>query len=399
MQVENPNNKVGVLLIGLNGAVANTIVVGIVSEHVGYASSRLGMITTSAPFNALSLVAPSRMVVSGWDIFDENAYESALRNTVHEKQLVESVKTSLESITPWPGIRRRQDIDDQLDGAISMEEATPSETVAAIRQDIESFRVKNDLSHIIVLDVSSAEKSWELTPGYDSADSILKKIEDESSDLSSGILYAVAAIQSGCAYVDFTPNLTLLAKGLWELAERHQVPIAGKDGNTGQTLMKTVLARLLRIRNLKLEGWYSTNILGNRDGEVLVRDAHQKAKMTDKQRVLEPILGYSDFDHVVTIDYYPPRGDNKEAWDNIDFLGWFERPMQCKINWLGRDSILAAPMLLDICRLMDFSLRKDLHGIQNQLSLYFKHPINAAEFDFFSQYEHLVRFYNRYKNC
>jgi myo-inositol-1-phosphate synthase len=206
-------------------------------------------------------------------------------------------------------------------------------------------------------------------------------------------LYAYAGIETGCAFIDFTPNVTLDVPGVQELAVHSGVPIAGRDGSTGQTLMKTLLAEMLQARNLKLEGWYSTNILGNNDGMVLSRPEHREVKMHDKLSVLEPILGYNTFSHAVDITYYPPRGDSKEAWDSIDFIGWFSLPMTMKIDWQGRDSILAAPLVLDLCKHLQFALAKGAIGIQSHLAIYFKQPIGTGVLPFSVAVRRLKEYY------
>lgn len=390
------SKKIGVLFIGLNGATANTTVVGIVSESIGSKKSRQGMITASPSLAHLSLIEPSQMVVGGWDLFKENAYESAVRNAIHDNMMIDGLKDPLSTIISWPGIRHCQDVDDQPGQENSLNGYSANDSIRIVCEDIERFREDNSIDNVIVINISSTEKYWELTQEFSSGEFILDQIELNNERLSSGILYAVAAIKSHCAYIDFTPDLTLLAEGIWALAEEYKVPIAGKDGNTGQSLMKSIVARMLKVRNLKLVGWYSTNILGNRDGEVLNREAHKKTKLIDKLGIIEPILGYSDYCHIINIEHYPPRGDNKEAWDNIDFMGWFDKPMQMKINLLGRDSILAAPLVLDLCRLLMHSLQNELYGVQEQLSLFFKHPVKPPVFDFFGQYNYLVDFYSKW---
>ena len=211
------------------------------------------------------------------------------------------------------------------------------------------------------------------------------------------MLYAYAAIKNGCHYINFTPSLTAEVPALIDMAVQAKVGLAGRDGKTGQTLYKTVLAPLFRERALKLKGWYSINILGNRDGLVLKEEKHKAAKIKSKTAVLESIVGYNDFDHQVHIHYYPPRGDAKEAWDNIDFSGWFDVPMQMKINWLGEDSILAAPLVCDLIRWVDFFTTHKEYGVFSQLASYFKDPLGCHEHDFFKQVqllrEHVLKKY------
>nr|MBC8554266.1 inositol-3-phosphate synthase [Candidatus Brocadiales bacterium] len=231
------------------------------------------------------------------------------------------------------------------------------------------------------------------TGTYDNLEGFRKAITNNDEGLTSGMLYAYAAIEENCPFVDFTPNVTLETGALLELADVKNVPLAGRDGNTGQTLMKTVLGQMLKIRNLKLDGWYSTNILGNNDGKVLARNEHSEIKMRDKLGVLEPLLGYGDFDHKVNIEYFAPRGDNKEAWDSIDFLGWLDQSISVKINWLGRDSILAAPLILDLIRLVEYAQRKGEKGIQSHLAMYFKNPLGTKARGFYDQYKVFVDYY------
>ena len=223
----------------------------------------------------------------------------------------------------------------------------------------------------------------------------LQKILDEDNEnlVTSSILYFWTAILTNSPYVDFTPNIALEIPALQKLASLKRIPYAGKDGNTGQTLLKTALAELFKARNLRIEGWYSTNILGNQDGYILNIPEHFETKLKDKLHVLEPILNYGDFTHIVDIRYYPPRGDNKEAWDNVDFIGWLNEKMSLKINWQGKDSILAAPLIIDLIRLIELASRLKKFGPQKQLSLYFKHPIGTNTYGFFQQHRNFVNYY------
>lgn len=284
------------------------------------------------------------------------------------------------------------DVDETIASDYSKNGTSLQRRVDHLREEIASFKENNGLDGVVVIYLASPLKA-QGTGVYNTLEEFRKAIRDNDTGLTSGMLYAYAAIEENCPFVDFTPNVTLETGALLELADINNVPLAGRDGNTGQTLMKTVLGQMLKIRNLKLDGWYSTNILGNNDGKVLARSEHAEIKMRDKLGVLEPLLGYGDFDHTVNIEYFAPRGDNKEAWDSIDFLGWLDQSISVKINWLGRDSILAAPLILDLIRLTEYAQRKGEKGIQSQLAMYFKNPLETEARGFYDQYKLFVDYY------
>jgi myo-inositol-1-phosphate synthase len=238
----------------------------------------------------------------------------------------------------------------------------------------------------VVVNLASVERPIINSKSMETLEDFENALDENDESLTSGMIYAYAAISQKCGYVNFTPAVTADVPALEQLAKRNGVVLAGKDGKTGQTLYKTVLASMFQKRGLKVEGWYSTNILGNRDGEILNDQEHVKSKISTKQGVLPSILKYDDFVHQVHIHYYPPRGDLKEAWDNIDFTGWFGVKMQMKVNWLGCDSILAAPLVVDLVRWVHFLQGLGMSGNVKELGSYFKAPVGLEENDFFDQW-------------
>ncbi|MCF6148037.1 MAG: inositol-3-phosphate synthase [Candidatus Kuenenia sp.] len=393
------NHKVGVLFVGLNGATANTSVAGSLAIKRGLMNDRNGMLTESDIFSDLALAQFDQFVFGGWDINHSNAYDAARLNKVLERDLIEDLRDELEEISPWKAIITEHDVDYAKKANNILSVNSMEESVNLLKQDILSFKERHNLDRVVVIYLGSPLKQVKEKGFFHELPLFRKAIQNNDESISSAMLYAYAAIESGCPFVDFTPNVTLKVPAILQLAEEKQVPLAGRDGNTGQTLLKTVLGQMFKIRNLKLTGWYSTNILGNNDGLVLSMPEHRQTKMEDKLGVLEPVLGYNHFSHIVDIHYYPPRGDNKEAWESIDFSGWLGLPMSVKINWLGRDSILAAPLIIDLVRLMEFALRSGEYGIQSQLAIYFKHPLNATARGFYDQYMLLQNYYSGMKRA
>lgn len=249
-----------------------------------------------------------------------------------------------------------------------------------------------------MINTASTEEKTKRHSLYQSLKAFETGLRENSPDIRPGMLYAYAAIKSKCAYVNFTPSVTNEIPALQELAELQAVPTAGKDGRTGQTLYKHVLGKMFKQRGLNIVGWYSTNILGNQDGAVLEHPTHSSTKIDSKSIGLEQILGYSHFDHKVRIDYFPVRGDRKEAWDTIDFEGWLGERMTMKINWLGIDSILAAPLIIDLSRFMDHALREEKVGIMKHLSLFFKAPIGTEEYALDQQYQTLLAYVKSFES-
>lgn len=388
--------RIGVLFVGLNGATANTTVAGSIALKNGLIDNCDGMLTETEIFSGLNLARFDQLVFGGWDVYDQDAYSVAVSNKILEPQLVERLRRELEEIRPWKAVVTEQDVD-VARASNYVTSPLLEEGLSTLIQDIVSFKTKHNLDKAIVVYLASPLKKVEMKDHHNEFLKFKKAICKNEKTISSAMLYALAAIEAGCPFVDFTPNVTLKVPAILQYAEEKKVPMAGRDGNTGQTLMKTVLGQMFKIRNLRLNGWYSTNILGNNDGLVLSMPEHRQTKMEDKLGVLEPVLGYNHFNHIVDIHYYPPRGDNKEAWESVDFSGWLGMPMSVKINWLGRDSILAAPLVIDLVRLMEFALRSEEYGIQSQLAIYFKHPLGTSARGFFDQYLLLKSYYSAFK--
>ncbi|MCF6159298.1 MAG: myo-inositol-1-phosphate synthase [wastewater metagenome] len=386
--------KVGILLVGLNGATANTTVAGSLALKRGLNDNCEGMITETEIFSHMRLALFDQFVFGGWDVNPRDAYQAACFNKVLDPWLIEELRQDLETVRPWKAVVTAHDVDSSREAGNIIEAHSLQEGLNTLKQCILSFKARYAVDNVIVVYLASPLKHIELSDIHNDLSMFRKAITNNDESVSSAMLYALAAIETGCAFVDFTPNVTLKVPAIIQLAAEKKVPLAGRDGNTGQTLIKTVLGQMFRIRNLKLQGWYSTNILGNNDGLVLSMPEHRKIKMEDKLGVLEPVLGYNHFSHIVDIHYYPPRGDNKEAWESIDFSGWLGMPMSAKINWLGRDSILASPLIIDLVRLLEFALRRGDYGIQPQLAIYFKHPLNTSARGFFDQYTLLKNYYS-----
>ena len=379
--------RVGVLFIGANGAVATTTVAGVLALARGLAPTR-GMITASDELAGLDLVGLDELVFGGWDIRPQTPYASAVgAQGVVPPDLIARLTDDLARVDVRPGIvARLSGTIRRLEGATALAESTTRQAVAQVEDDITRFRRDMGAEVVVVVNVSSTEQ--EPTPSAAQADlaAFERALDEDSPDLTNGMLYGYAALRSGCPFVNFTPSTTVEVPALLELAGERRLPLAGRDAKTGQTLYKTVLAPMLRIRGLKLLGWYSTNILGNTDGLILDDPRHGATKVGSKERVLESILGYADFAHRVRIDYYPPRGDNKEAWDSVDFEGWLGAQMSMRIDWQGSDSILAAPLVVDLVRLVELAHRRGEHGPLAPLAMFFKSPYGTAVHDFFAQY-------------
>ncbi len=399
--------KLGVLLPGL-GAVSTTFIAGVNAIRRGLAQPigsltqmgtiRLGKRTEDrVPLirDFVPLASVNDLVFGGWDIFPEDTYAAALHAGVLDKGLLDQVKDELAAIKPMPAVFDRNYVR-KLDGPNVKKGRTKMDLAEQLMQDIEAFKKKHGLARLVAVWCASTEVY--IKPGRVHADlaAFEKGLKENDPEIAPSMIYAYAAIKSRVPYANGAPNLSVDTPALQELAREMQVPICGKDFKTGQTLMKTIIAPGLKSRLLGLSGWYSTNILGNRDGEVLDDPDSFKSKEVSKLSVLETILQpdkhptlYGEVCHVVRINYYPPRGDNKEGWDNIDIFGWLGYPMQIKINFLCRDSILAAPIVLDLALFVDLASRAKMSGIQEWLSFYFKSPMAAAglypEHDLFIQ--------------
>jgi myo-inositol-1-phosphate synthase len=327
------------------------------------------------------------LVFGAWDIFHDNCYEAAKTAGVLESALLEQLRPELETIRPWPAVFDQQYVK-RLMGPNVKTGANKRELADQVIADIRRFKEENQLDRLVMVWCGSTEIYMEPTAVHQSLAAFEKGLEESDPAIPSSMIYAYAALKEGLPYANAAPNLSADIPALTDLADRTKSPLAGKDLKTGQTLLKTIIAPGLKARLLGVAGWYSTNILGNRDGEVLDDPESFRTKEESKKSVLDYIFQpdlyptlYDDLHHVVRINYYPPRGDNKEGWDNIDLVGWLDYPMQLKINFLCRDSILAAPIVLDLVLFLDLAKRSGLSGVQEWLSFYFKSPQVAEGLD------------------
>ncbi|HEX2202642.1 MAG TPA: inositol-3-phosphate synthase [Longimicrobium sp.] len=399
--------RLGILLPGL-GAVSTTFIAGVELARRGLArpigsvtqlgTIRLGKRTegrTPLIRDFVPLASLDQLVFGAWDPFPQDAYESALNAGVLDRhEHIEPIKDFLQSIKPMPAAFDQRYVK-KLEG-INVKPGRKRDWAEGLRADIRRFREENGCERLVMVWCGSTEVYLKKGPAHETIEAFEAAIDADDETIAPSMLYAYAAIMEGVAYANGAPNLSVDIPALTKLAQERGVPIAGKDFKTGQTLMKTIIAPGLKARMLGLEGWFSTNILGNRDGEVLDDPASFKTKEESKLSVLEHILQpqvypelYGKFSHVVRINYYPPRGDAKEGWDNIDIRGWLGYPMQIKVDFLCRDSILAAPIVLDLALFLDLAARSDLGGIQEWLSFYLKSPQTAEglypEHDLFIQ--------------
>ena len=395
------------MCVGL-GAVATTFIAGVLAVRKGIASPigsvtqmgtiRLGKRTEGrSPLvkDFVPLADLNDIVFGGWDIFEDNCYESAMHAGVLDKDLLAQIRPELEAIKPWKAVFDRQYVK-RLDGPNVKKGKNKRDLAEQLREDIRAFKKAHNLSRLVMIWCGSTEIFLTESPAHQTLEAFEKGLEENDPLIPSSMIYTYAALMEGVPYANGAPNLSVDVPAMMDLALANQVPITGKDFKTGQTLIKTVIAPGLKARLLGVQGWYSTNILGNRDGEVLDDPESFKTKEESKKSVLDYILQpdlypqlYKDICHVVRINYYPPRGDNKEGWDNIDIVGWLGYPMQLKINFLCRDSILAAPIVLDLVIFLDLAKRAGWSGIQEWLSFFFKSPMHAKnlypEHDLFIQ--------------
>ncbi len=362
--------RTGVAVIGLGGAVASTAVAGV--EQL-----RLGSSTTAGlPFaHRDDLVPYEELVFGGWDVRGDDLAKAAHVHRVLDPALIEAVASQLQRIEPWPAVADPAWCRNAT-GSNVVAIGPLRERVARVRDDLRRFREEEGLERVVVVNLASTEAWPDLTsPVLADLDTFEKGLDLDEPVITPGMIYTYAAITEGCPFVNFTPSQGPDVPALLELAARRNVPVAGKDGKTGQTMIKTVLAPAFRSRALRVEGWYSTNILGNRDGQILDDPSSLASKLNTKGSVLDSILGYDVDDHIVRIDYYRPRGDAKEAWDNIDLVGFMGQRMQLKVDFLCRDSILAAPLVLELVRLVAEAHRRGEGGAQEQLGYFFKAPL------------------------
>ncbi|OFX81447.1 MAG: inositol-3-phosphate synthase [Bacteroidetes bacterium GWE2_29_8] len=393
--IKEPKGKLGVLIPGI-GAVSTTFMAGVFAIKKGLGvpvgsltqlgKIRLGkrtenrnpMVKEFVPLSSLE-----DLVFGGWDIFTDNAYESALNAGVLDKQLLESLKSELSAIKPMPAVFYPEYVKN-IHGENIKKTSTKMDAAIQLMDDIKNFKKNNNCERLVMVWCGSTEVYIEQSEEHKTIEAFEKALFNNSPKISASMIYAYAAIKSGIPFINGAPNLSCDAPALVDLANKMNVPIAGKDYKTGQTLMKTILSPGFKARLLGINGWFSTNILGNRDGEVLDNPDSFKTKEVSKLSVLDNILEpekypelYKDLYHKVRINYYPPRGDDKEGWDNIDIFGWLGYKMQIKVDFLCKDSILAAPLVLDLVLFMDLAQRAEMKGIQEWLSFYFKSPQTA----------------------
>jgi myo-inositol-1-phosphate synthase len=406
-EIAPAKGRLGVLLVGL-GAVSTTFIAGVEAIKRGLAQPvgsltqmgaiRLGKRTDDRnPLikDFVPLAGLDDLVFGAWDIFEDSAYDAAMHAGVLEKDLLRQLKAPLQKIKPMKAVFDQHYVK-RLSGENVKEGKHKLDLAKQLIDEIAEFKRKNRCDRLVMVWCASTEIYLKQHAVHRTLESFEKAMRENHKAIAPSMIYAYAALKSGVPFANGAPNLTVDVPALRKLADQNNVPVCGKDFKTGQTLMKTILAPGLKSRMLGLHGWYSTNILGNRDGEVLDDPESFKTKEESKLSVLEYILQpelypelYKDFSHVVRINYYPPRGDNKEGWDNIDIFGWLGYPMQIKIDFLCRDSILAAPIVLDLALFLDLAQRVGMRGVQEWLSFYFKSPMTAPalypEHDIFIQ--------------
>ena len=397
LDVAPAHGKLGVLLVGL-GAVATTTIEGVYAIRKGLALpigslTQMGTIRLGKRSEArapkinefVPLADLNDIVFGGWDIFEEDCYAAARTAGVLDPGLLDQVRGELEAVKPMPAVFDQRYVK-RLDGPNVKKGKNKRDLADQVVADIRAFKSKHGCDRLVMIWTGSTEVFMKQTAAHASVAAFEKALEQSDDSIPSSMVYAYAAIREGIPFANAAPNLTADIPAMLELAGRTKAPLAGNDMKTGQTLIKTIIAPGLKARLIGVRGWYSTNILGNRDGEVLDDPESFKTKEESKKSALDYIFQphlypelYNDLTHVVRINYYPPRGDNKEGWDNIDIFGWLGYPMQLKINFLCRDSILAAPIVLDSALFLDLAKRAGMSGIQEWLSFYFKAPMHAPE--------------------
>ncbi|HEY7404514.1 MAG TPA: inositol-3-phosphate synthase [Candidatus Angelobacter sp.] len=409
-KISSAKGKLGVMIPGM-GAVATTFMAGVEAVRKGIAEpigslTQMGTIRLGKRTDGNSpkikkfvpLADLDNLVFTGWDLFEDDAYESAMHAGVLEKDLLNQIKPFLRSIKPRKAVFDRNYVK-KLDGKHVKKGKNKRDLAEQLRHDIRDFKKKSGADRLVMIWCGSTEIFLERSAVHESIESFERGLEKNDENIAPSMIYAYAALSEGVPFANGAPNLTVDIPVMHELSKQNEAPIAGKDFKTGQTLIKTILAPGFKARMIGLNGWFSTNILGNRDGEVLDDPGSFKTKEESKLSVLEQILQpklypklYGDIHHKVRINYYPPRGDNKEGWDNIDIFGWLGYPMQIKVDFLCRDSILAAPIVLDLVLFLDLAKRSEELkglGVQEWLSFYLKSPMTAPglypEHDLFIQ--------------
>lgn len=394
--VKPAQGKLGIMVVGC-GDVATTMMVGVLMARKGltkpigsmtqYDKIRVGKGDKKQYLHYKDIVPMASLddVVFGcWDCYPQNAYQQAVYGEVLKAKDIEPVRNELEQIVPMKACFDKN-YAKRIDGDNVKDCKTRWEMVGALKKDIQDFKARTSVDRVVVAWAASTEIYVPFEEKIHGTLASLEKAmkDDDRENIAPSMCYAYAALTEGCPFIMGAPNTTVDIPAMWELAEKTKMPISGKDFKTGQTLVKSGFAPILKVRNLGLSGWFSTNILGNRDGEVLDEPANFRTKEVSKLSTLETILRkedqpdlYGDIYHKVRINYYPPRNDNKEGWDNLDIFGWMGYPMQIKIDFLCRDSILAAPVLLDLVLLSDLACRAGRYGIQRFLSFFLKSPMH-----------------------
>jgi len=397
VQIAPAEGKLGVLIPGM-GAVTTTFIAGLeaikrgLGKPIGSLTQlgtvRLGKRTegrSPAIKDFVPLADPADLVIGGWDIFEDNAYEAAVKAGVLEMGLLDQVKAPLQAIQPMKAVFDRNWVK-RINGPNVKTGGSKMDYAEAVMEDIRQFQSRTGASRLTMIWCGSTEVFAEAGEVHSSLQKFECGLTQDDPNISPSQIYAYAALKSGVPYANGAPHMTTDMPALLELARERNLPVSGKDYKSGQTFMKTLIAPGLKSRLLGVNGWFSTNILGNRDGEVLDDPGSFRSKEVSKSSALDYILQkqlypdlYEKLYHKVRIEYYPPRGDAKEGWDNIDIFGWLGYPMQIKINFLCRDSILAAPLVLDLVLFMDLAQRSGMRGVQEWLSFYFKAPMHAPE--------------------
>jgi myo-inositol-1-phosphate synthase len=383
--------KIGVLIPGISGAVASTLVVGLSkSKKDQIATGEWGSVTYRYPAAALPLLDVSSLVFGGWDIIPPDPPSVVAKYRVFSDSRIAEDFPASENPYYFPAIVTKGDYE-AYRGTLRPNVQTPLEALEQLVSDIKRFRKDSGTDRTVIVNLASPPRNLAIEDWHQDWELFSSRLHTSWEGITSGMLYCLAAIETGSPFVEFTPSETVTLGALQNRALSQGVALAGRDASTGQTLLKTVLAELIDARNLRLESWYSTNILGNNDGLVLSDPDFAGPKISDKMAVLGQAFSYP-FDHVVDIRFVRAKGDRKEAWDSIDLRGWLDQPISLKINWLGRDSVLAAPLVLDLIRLIEFCQRREMRGIQPQLGLFFKRPVGASTWRFSELYREFVQF-------
>lgn len=397
-------SKLGVAVVGLGGAVASTAVAGTELMKAGLsgteglpladASVRDGNGEPEPLRGTKEMVPYENLVFGGWDLSGEDLAAAAEKAGVLDYRQLEAVRESLEAVKPWPAAFDSEFCRNAAGSNVVAADGHRAK-IEAIRADLRDFKESNDLESVVLVNLASTERVADVSaPVLSTIDAFETGLDQNAPEIGPAMLYAYAAISEGSPYVNFTPSVAADVPAIKRLSELRNVPVSGKDGKTGQTMLKTVLAPALRSRALHVDGWYSTNMLGNGDGHILNDPESLASKNATKGSVLDHMLGYEVENHIVSIHYYPPRGDNKEAWDNVDVSGFLGKQMQLKVNFLCGDSVLAAPLVIELSRLSELALRRGSGGVQEQFGHFFKAPMtvrdgDAPDHDFYRQEQRL----------